>query len=177
MKWKQWIIPIVLTIIIGLFAGSMGYKKGVESCTEQSESEFWEDQNQAMTIEQYFPREELLTINAAAKRNNCKGDDLLILYAIRKAENGGKGKEFGIKDPKAWNTDLDTQAGWAAATVVKNRLRWEQAGRPKAFIDFLGDRYCPIGSADDPHGLNNNWTGNVRYWHKTFQDQKLAQAP
>jgi hypothetical protein len=31
------------------------------------------------------------------KRNNCRGDDFLILLAICRAENGGPGREFGIK--------------------------------------------------------------------------------
>lgn len=113
----------------------------------------------------YFDRKEFNKIKIAAIRNVCHGDDFIILLAIRKAEGGGKGKEFGIKNPKAWNTDLDTQAGWAAATVVKNRQRWKDAGQPKPFIEYLGDRYCP----PDAHELNKNWVPNVTYWYDTLK--------
>ena len=113
----------------------------------------------------HFNEDELHTIANAAIRNDCSGEDFLILLAIRKSEGGGKGKEFGIKNPKAWNTNLDTQAGWAAATVVKNRQRWIDAGKPKPFIEFLGDKYCP----PDIHTLNENWVGNVTFWYNKLK--------
>ena len=82
---------------------------------------------------------ELPIIRHAALMNNCHGEDFVILLAVRKAENGGPGKEFGVKG-KAWNTNLRTQAGWAAATIVKNRKRWRQAGKQGEFIDYLDAR-------------------------------------
>ncbi len=30
-----------------------------------------------------------------------------------------------------------------------------------AFVDFLGNRYCPVGAKNDPNGLNVNWKRNV----------------
>ena len=105
--------------------------------------------------------DEYEAIRQAANRNDCFDDDFLILLAIRKAENGGKGKEFGVKHERAWNTNLDTQAGWAAATIVKNRVRWRNAGKPATFIEFLGNRYCP--KSCDPQG-NINWNRNVNVW-------------
>lgn len=105
---------------------------------------------------------ELDTIVRAAIRNKCAGkENFKILLAIRLQENGGPGKEFGIKHPRAWNTDLDTQAGWAAATIVKTRQRWLRAGRPYNFITFLGLRYCPPKA--DPTGFKN-WVRNVKYF-------------
>lgn len=32
------------------------------------------------------------------------------------------------------------------------------------FIAFLGSRYCPVGAANDPRGLNRNWIKNVKYF-------------
>lgn len=117
--------------------------------------------------------EELSVILRAAKRNNCRGDDFLILQAIRKAENGGLGREFGVLHPRCLaeialrpQDSLDIQAGWAAATIVKNRLRWIAAGRPGEFIDFLGDKYCP--KETDLEG-NKNWKVNVRYFYNKFK--------
>ena len=111
---------------------------------------------------------ELDTIIGAAERNNCTGDDFWLLLAIRKAENGAAGREFGVLHPRCLQLireqpgkSLDIQAGWAAATIVKNRKRWLRAGGDDGFINFLGDRYCP--AAIDPQG-NVNWKRNVRYW-------------
>lgn len=119
----------------------------------------------------YFPEQELKTIVVAAKRNNCGGDLFLILLAIRKAENGGPGIEFGVLHPKAKYTNLDTQAGWAAATVVKNYQRWQNSNKSLNFITFLGNRYCPVGAANDPHGLNRHWIGNVTRWYNIFKSE------
>jgi len=100
------------------------------------------------------------TILRAARRNDCEGEDFVILLAIRMAEAGRAGREFGVLHPRAIDTDLDTQAGWAAATVVKNRARWIAAGRQGEYIDFLWNRYCPPTA----HPLNTHWGPNVKYW-------------
>ena len=105
-------------------------------------------------------------IASAAERNGCEGDDFIILQAIRKAENGKSGREFGVLHPRAVDTDLDTQAGWCAATIVKNRVRWVLAGYPGEFIDFLGARYCPPSA----HSLNKNWTKNVKHWFERLSN-------
>lgn len=117
--------------------------------------------------------EELPVILRAAERNNCKGDDFLILRAIRKAKNGAPGREFGVLHPRCLaeiarrpQDSLDIQAGWAAATIIKNRKRWTAAGRPGGFIDFLGNRYCPASA--DAEG-NKNWKANVKYFYRKFK--------
>lgn len=114
---------------------------------------------------------EYSTIEKAAKRNGIdpNSQDFAILLAIRKSENGPKGKEFGILHPKAINTNLDTQAGWAAATIKKNRERWTEAGKKEDFITFLGKRYAPQGVKNDPKNLNKNWIKNVTMWTKKFE--------
>jgi hypothetical protein len=90
-----------------------------------------------------------------------------IVAAIRYAENGGAGKEFGILNSKA-NT-YRKQAGWCAATVQKNWDRWMKAGCKEAFIDYLGKIYCPVGAENDPNGLNAHWVKNVRHWYWEFR--------
>ena len=90
-----------------------------------------------------------------------------IVAAIRYAENGGKGKEYGIihaRCPKGYRA----QAGWCAATVQKNYDRWVKAGRKGEYIAFLASRYAPIGVDNDPNGLNHNWLPNVRKFKKRF---------
>jgi hypothetical protein len=107
---------------------------------------------------------ELPIIKKAAERNNCRGYLFYILLAIREAEDGKPGREFGVLHPKAKDTDLNTQAGWAAATIVKNYKRWQDAGKPSDFITFLGNRYAPPNVKNDPKALNRHWIKNVKYW-------------
>jgi hypothetical protein len=103
------------------------------------------------------PISDINVIRLAAERNGIKyaTDDWYILLAIRKAENGANGRQFGILNPKADN--LDKQAGWCAASIVKGRQRWDGTGD---FVEFMGRRYCPPSA----HPLNVNWVGNVNYW-------------
>jgi hypothetical protein len=118
------------------------------------------------------------TIKKAAARNNCKGVLFMVLCAIYKAENGPKGTEFGIMHPKAKDTNLDTQAGWAAATVVKSNERWKKAGRPgKLFLPYLASSYAPVSKTYDPNGLNKNWLKNVTFWYKAYrQNPELMET-
>lgn len=88
-----------------------------------------------------------------------------IVAAIRYAENGGKGREYGILHPRVKPT-YRSQAGWCAATVQKNYDRWLKV-RGEAdcdFIPFLGHKYCPIGADNDPDGLNEHWIHNVYHY-------------
>jgi hypothetical protein len=100
-------------------------------------------------------------------RPECRDILAPIVAAIRYAENGGKGKEYGILHPRVKPT-YRSQAGWCAATVQKNYDRWVKAGRKGEFIVFLGNRYCPVGAENDPNGLNKNWTKNVRFYVDKF---------
>ena len=123
---------------------------------------------------EFADQSEYEVIRAAAVRNGCYGDDFIILLAIRKAENGRPGCEFGVKHPDAWETNLDTQAGWAAATVVKNRERFnlttKDTENTKGFIDFLADRYCP--ASVDREG-NENFKRNVWFFYKKKQKSEV----
>ncbi len=120
-----------------------------------------------INLKQEFGKEYEI-IMAAAARNACEGDNLLILFAIRKAENGPPGNEFGIEVQRGMG--LNTQAGWAAATIMKNRERWnalkgyEELFGVQGFINFLGKRYCPLNS--------EVWIKNVTYWFKKLKGKE-----
>lgn len=181
MKWNRNCNCVLLALIISGIAFLAGLHTGLQSeetTPTLAPAQIQEVEVPQEIVEQHKEREEkeqeqdlsawdskeLPTIYKAAKRNNCEGENLKILLAIRQAENGRAGREFGVLHPKAVNTNLDTQAGWAAATVVKNRARWEKAGKPGDFITFLGKRYCPVDADNDPTGLNKHWIGNVKMW-------------
>ena len=100
-------------------------------------------------------------------RPECVRELAPYVAAIRYAENGGKGKEYGILHPRVKPT-YRSQAGWCAATVQKNYDRWVKAGRKGEYIAFLASRYAPIDADNDPNGLNHNWLPNVRKFRKRF---------
>lgn len=98
-----------------------------------------------------------------------------VVAAIRHSENGAAGKEYGVlgegveRDMKRKGATYRPQAGWAAATVQKTFDRWVEAGKPGTFIEYLGNRYCPVGAENDPTGLNVNWQRNVSKWDATIR--------
>jgi hypothetical protein len=102
-------------------------------------------------------------IKRAADRNQCYGNDFRLLLAIRKAENGRSGREWGIMTPRA-NT-FELQAAYAAATIVKNKARWRKAGSKGGYIDYLAKVYAPLNCKNDPKGLNTNWAKNVKHFY------------
>ncbi|TBR16975.1 hypothetical protein EPO66_03605 [bacterium] len=93
---------------------------------------------------------------------NKEYTDEQIVEAIKRAENSKK-YPYGIKS-------INTHGDEAYArkicfnTVKNNRARFAKQTKYTDFIEFLGSRYCPIGAADDPTGLNKNWVKNVKYF-------------
>ena len=76
--------------------------------------------------------------------------------AVKVAE--GNKRNFG-----AINTTSTPQAQRVLTESIQNNyIRWVQAGKPGTFIDFMRDRWAPIGVANDPKNLNANWNNNVR---------------
>jgi len=47
-------------------------------------------------------------------------------------------------------------------SIRNNYIRWKQAGSPGKFVDFMQQRWAPIGAENDPTNLNTNWSPNVR---------------
>ena len=100
-------------------------------------------------------------------RTELRSELAPIVAAIRYAENGRKGREYGILHKRVGPT-YRSQAGWCAATVQKNYDRWEKAGAKGEFVVYLGNRYCPVGAKNDPNGLNRHWIKNVKKFKKRF---------
>jgi hypothetical protein len=81
-----------------------------------------------------------------------------IADAIYLAEGGAKTSHpYGIL--KKYKTTTPRQA--CINTVAHALKDWNGQGD---FIQFLGNRYCPVGAENDPTGLNKNWVGNVTYF-------------
>jgi hypothetical protein len=92
-----------------------------------------------------------------------------IVAAIRYAENGRAGREYGCLSKYAKDKGYRKQAGECAFTVWRTYERWIKAGKPGGFIQYLGNRYCPIGAGNDPGGLNKHWVRNVTHYYRKFR--------
>lgn len=108
-----------------------------------------------------IPDNELRAIWSAVRRNvpdkRYHQAFAKLLIAIRKAENGRPGREFGVRNPKA--TDLDSQAGHCAYLCWTHYRMWKMQGQDVTpdFVLYLWDFYAPVGA----HAGNENWYGNV----------------
>ncbi len=125
----------------------------------------WGEKPKEPTTLKTIYAKEYTQIADGAMQNECSDPMLFcIVFAIRNAENGRKGLEFGVMHPRAKDqpNSLRVQAGWCAATVAKNYKRWLQSDSTLDFIEFLGSRYCPIGADNDPNKLNQYWVANVK---------------
>ena len=90
-------------------------------------------------------------------------DQEAIVNAIYIAEGGKKAKvPYGILSVPVKD---EAEARQVCLNTVNNNLaRWQwarQNGDQRDFIDFLGDRYCPVGAEND-NGTNQFWKNNVR---------------
>jgi hypothetical protein len=113
-----------------------------------------------------LPVQETTAISREADR---AGIDPKLLVAIRRTENGGPGREFGVLSVAA--PGVDAQARVAANTVRSTIQRFERGGEvavdpatgryTDAFLRYLSARYAPIGAANDPTGLNRHHAANL----------------
>ena len=84
-----------------------------------------------------------------------------VVDSIYKAEGGQRAiKPFGILSVKCDGYNECRQVCFN--TVRNNYHRWIAAGRAGEYLEFLANRYCPVGAKNDPNGLNKNWLKNVR---------------
>jgi hypothetical protein len=70
-----------------------------------------------------------------AREYNLNPEETLMLLAIRSAEQGPKGYEFGVKAARGSN--LETQARWTAGSIKANKQRYNQLMQEGV---FEGDR-------------------------------------
>jgi hypothetical protein len=94
------------------------------------------------------------------------------LAAIRIAENGGPGREFGVMSTEA--TTYELQCLICARSIRNNLFRFvvRKGGifpygaddhYTDEFIAFMAERWAPNGVANDPAHLNQNWFTNVAH--------------
>ncbi len=98
------------------------------------------------------------------------GVPAVMLAAIRLAENGRAGREFGVLSESA-NT-YEQQARICALSIRNNTYRYVQKTEQwpidsvtgqlsRGFVEFMALRWAPIGVGNDPDNLNAHWPKNV----------------
>jgi hypothetical protein len=107
------------------------------------------------------------------------GVDPDFLRALRRVENGGPGREFGVLSVPA--PTYHDQARVAAESIRKSLERFRgQGGQPidpltgrysEEFIRFFSSRYAPVGATNDPRGLNRFHAGNLIRLYLTSSDR------
>jgi hypothetical protein len=87
-----------------------------------------------------------------------------LVSAIYLAEGGARAKKpFGILSVPC--SDYSSCKKICTNTVRNNLKRWENAGKPGDYLEFLSKKYAPIGmgkNSNDPRNLNKNWYSNVK---------------
>lgn len=82
-----------------------------------------------------------------------------LAYAIAQAENDPSGN-YGVRSVRP--TDRRDAARILLNSIRNNEQRYQSAGSPGDFVDFMGRRWAPQGASNDPNNLNSNWPRNVR---------------
>ena len=103
----------------------------------------------------------LLILLIATAAYGCSTWNNDLADAIYKAEGGGSiSHPYGILSHYQHTTPRQA----CLNTIAHAEKRWERAGRPSDFVEFLAATYCPVGAANDPSGLNRNWVKNVKHF-------------
>lgn len=118
--------------------------------------------------------------------------DACFIGAIRRAENGASGREFGILAVRAPTFDDQCRAcchtiarylseygrnplQFVTSPTLTDPVTHVYASRrvlyATPFIEYVSGRYAPSGAGNDPHNLNANWIANVSQWYR-----RLANA-
>jgi hypothetical protein len=104
--------------------------------------------------------------------------DANFVGALRLAENGAPGREFGVLSVNA--PTYDAQLAVCVATVChrlttfpKNPLWLTPPPTPRLaynreFVSYFGSIWAPSGVANDPTNLNANWARNVWQLYTNF---------
>ena len=144
MRYLGAVVPLLVFIIgVGM---AKGYTEELSSYNEKN-----------FILHPY----ELEVIDRVASKYELSPEEKRLLLTIRKVENGGPGREYGVLNPKAMRykddpiKSVETQAEWAAGTIK---------ARYTGDLEAFAARWAPIGAKNDPKCLNKNWVVNASTW-------------
>jgi hypothetical protein len=108
---------------------------------------------------------ECALIARAAQKHNVPA---AVLCALRIAENGGPGREFGVLSIPA--TTYEAQVDIAAKSFSNSEKRYRALGKDpfgedgrytEDFLRHFSARWAPIGALNDPANLNTHHAQNI----------------
>ena len=126
----------------------------------------------------YYPNEIEIIMECAQRQ----GINPAYMFAIREAEKGEDGLQFGVLNTRKYKNDkllteadgtrrpyrskLEKQAHFAALSVKNNIVRWNNLGEKSQetygdFFSYMGSRYSPVGGEKDD--------GTSKYWVRNFR--------
>ena len=102
----------------------------------------------------------LMGMSGEARAEAVGGYDVeRLANAIYKAEGGANTRHpYGIL--VKYKTTTSRQA--CINTIRSKHREWVKLGSKGDYLAYLQTRYAPIGVANDPNGLNQNWLKNVQ---------------
>lgn len=102
-----------------------------------------------------------LILSCSVLRAMSPADAEKIADAIYKVEGGKRAKApYGILSVKVKN---EQEARKVCLNTIRNNFkRWNKTKKELDYFEFLGNRYAPIGAANDPKSLNKNWINNIK---------------
>ena len=119
--------------------------------------------------------DEVAAIKEMAQR---RGVDWAFVAAIRKAENGGDGRQFGVLSVEAATYEDQLMVCCNSVAHRLDEYPANPVGRRdgrlvyrEGFIDYFARHWAPIGADNDPSGLNANWTNNVEAFYAQFANE------
>lgn len=134
VRWGR--VALVWVLLVGWFVGVTAFMGG---CTPAEAGELMTRTELDAHMDNYYNQ---------------------VVDAIYLAEGGAKTRHpFGILSVKC-NGYVDCREV-CYRTVRNNYHRWIDSGRIGEYLQFLANRYCPVGAENDKTGLNRHWLGNV----------------
>jgi hypothetical protein len=117
-----------------------------------------------MAEKKYFRHQrEWPVILQVAREYDLDPAQTIMLLAMREAENGPKGFEFGVKPAK--NTNLETQARWAAGSIKQNTIRYNKLMQEGVYRGAR--RSVAIGLEKDVK-LSEKDEAKFKQWYETI---------
>lgn len=109
-------------------------------------------------------KEEQLIIKESIKH----GIDPLFVATIRRIENGGPGREYGVLSIPAptYKEQLHITCNSVRNKIMKSALfpialKYDRLCYTRQFIEYFQHHWAPSNVANDPNNLNKNWLLNT----------------
>lgn len=88
------------------------------------------------------------------------GVDASLIQAVAQAE-GNLVRAVQCSIPSVTTREEAIEVACRSAAHALSDFVKADPERRRAFVEFWGSRWAPVGASNDPRGLNTNWSKNV----------------